>query len=440
MKKRYLCGMAVDATGAGMYLPLSLLYFHHVTGLPFERVGLLLTGGALFALVGNPIAGSLVDVLGPRAVVVGGYLVRAAGFASYPLVDSAATMFLAVALVAIGDGSFPPAIQSLVAQIARGAERDGLLAAQRSLRNAGLGVGGMVAAGALGLGSDAAYTVIVLGTAVAYLVAAAIIGSIRQAVAASTIGPAARGGYRAVFADLPFLGLTALNVPIAFGYMVLAVALPVYLTTQLNAPPSLVGTVYAVNTIGIAVLQVPVTRVLVRFRRTRTVAAGAVVIGASFAGFALLDAVLGPAAGSVSSATAVLLVGAFGATALFTLGELLHGASASALVSSAAPVATRGRYLSVYQFSWAVPTATAPAALTWLMSISATVMWIVLAAGVVGSALLVLRLERRLPREAVYPRPSGGTSSGARSVPRRWTARVEVPSGVEVSLRDRRFP
>lgn len=392
-RTRYLTGMVVDATGAGMYLPLSLLYFHHVTGLPIERVGVLMTAGALFALVGNPIAGVLVDRFGAKTVVVGGYLLRAFGFGLYPFVDSALGMFFAVALVAVGDGSFSPSIQALVADIARGAERDKLLAAQRSLRNAGLGAGGLVAAGALTLGSDAAYQVIVLGTGLAFVLAAVIVGSIRYRPQEPVLKTPVRGGYRAVLANRPFLALTALNVPIAFGYMVLAVALPVYITTQLGAPTGLVGTLYAVNTIGIALLQIPVTRFLVRFPRTRTTAMGAAVIGVSFVVFAAL--------GVVSSSAAVLLAGAFAATALFTLGELMHGATASALVSSASPAETRGRHLSVYQFSWAIPTATAPAVLTWLMTFSATGMWLVLAAGVTASALALVRLEPRLPQEAV---------------------------------------
>ncbi|SDG49130.1 Na+/melibiose symporter [Lentzea fradiae] len=396
-RTRYLAGMVVDATGAGMYLPLSLLYFHHVTGMPIERVGVLMTAGALFALVGNPIAGTLVDRFGARAVVVGGYLVRAAGFALYPFVDSASGMFLAVALVAVGDGSFPPSIQSLVAEITQGADRDKLLAAQRSLRNAGLGAGGLVAAGALALGSDAAYQLIVLGTSGMFVLAALIIGSIPHRPVARPRSGVKGGGYRVVLGNRPFLVLTALNVPVAFSYMVLAVALPVYVTTKLGAPTAVVGTLYAVNTIGIALLQIPVTRSLVRFPRTRTTAAGAGVIGVSFVLYAAL--------GAVSSSDSVLLVGAFAATALFTLGELMHGATASALVSSAAPVETRGRHLSVYQFSWAIPTATAPALLTWLMSFSATGMWLVLATGVAVSALALLRLEPRLPREAVRTQP-----------------------------------
>ncbi|WP_328854514.1 MFS transporter [Microbispora hainanensis] len=404
---RYMAGMVVDSTGSGMYLPLSLLFFHHVTGLPIERVGVIMTAAALFSLVANPIAGVLVDRFGARAVVVGGYLVRAVGFAAYPLVDSPLTMFLAVALVALGDGSYPPSIQSFVAAIARGADRDRLLAAQRSLRNAGLGAGGLIAGAALGLGSDAAYRVIVLVSAAAFAGAALILRTIpvpggrdRTATRAGAAAPApaaarGSGGYRLVLRDRTFLALTLQNVPTAFGYMVLSVALPVYVTQELGVPASLVGVLYAVNTVGIALLQIPVTRRLIRYRRTRTVAAGAATFGASFAAFALLAGV---------PVRPVALAGVFAATALFTLGEMLHGAPLSALVSSAAPEETRGRYMAVYQFSWAIPITLAPAVLTALLSLSPISMWLLLAAGVSGSALTMLRLEPRLPARAVHAR------------------------------------
>ncbi|MBE3011294.1 MFS transporter [Microbispora sp. NEAU-D428] len=410
-----MAGMVVDATGSGMYLPLSLLFFHHVTGLPIERVGVIMTAAALFSLVGNPIAGVLVDRFGARAVVVGGYLVRAVGFAAYPLVDSPLTMFLAVALVALGDGSYPPSIQSFVAAIARGADRDRLLAAQRSLRNAGLGAGGLIAGAALGLGSDAAYRVIVLVSAAAFAGAALILrtipvpgGAVPGGAVPGGAGPGGRagtaprttrdrrsGGYRLVLRDRTFLALTLQNVPTAFGYMVLSVALPVYVTQELDVPASLVGVLYAVNTVGIALLQIPVTRRLIRYRRTRTVAAGAATFAASFAAFALLSGV---------PARPVALAGVFAATALFTLGEMLHGAPLSALVSSAAPEETRGRYMAVYQFSWAIPITLAPAVLTALLSLSPVSMWLLLAGGVACSALTMLRLEPRLPARAVHAR------------------------------------
>jgi MFS family permease len=390
-----MLGMLVDSIGSGMYLPLSLLYFHHTTGLPLTHVGAVLSAAALVGLISNPVTGVLVDRYGARAVVVGGYLLRAAGFAAYPFVDSSIPLFFVATVVAFGDVSFSPSIQSFIAEIAQGAARDKLIAAQRSLRNAGLGAGGLLAGAALALG-DNTFHVIVITASVAFAIAAVLIRTIPTARTAGG-GPTrtmTKRGYRLVARNRPFLGLTLLNIPTAFGYMVLSVSLPVYVTQDLGAPTSLVGVLYAVNTVGIAVLQIPVTRVLTRYRRTRAVALGATVFALSFLSFAVL--------GLVSTGT-VLAIGVFAATAAFTAGELLHGATASALVASAAPEATRGRHLAVYQLSWAVPIALSPAVLTALLSLSPTGMWTLLAVAVTGSALGVLRLERSLPPEAVHP-------------------------------------
>ncbi|WP_327289905.1 MFS transporter [Streptomyces sp. NBC_01198] len=413
VRVKYMLGMVVDATGSGMYLPLSLLYFHHVTGLPLTQVGVIVTTASVIGLISNPVAGILIDRFSARAVLVGGYVLRAAAFCTYPLVHNGVVMFAVVLPVALGDTSYPPSIQSFVAEIVRGTDRDKLLALQRSLRNAGMGVGGLLAGAALAVG-DSGYYVVVLGAAAGYLLSAALLSTIRPGAPAQPAGERAsrKGGYRMVARNRPFLSLTLLNIPTAFGYMVLSVALPVYLTRQLDAPVSLVGVLYAVNTVGIAVLQIPVSRVLVRYRRTRAVALGAGIFALSFVTFAVL--------GSLSSGAA-LIAGVFAATATFTAGELLHGAMASALVAQAAPEETRGRHLSVYQLSWAVPIALAPTVLTALLSLSATGMWLLLAAGTAGSALGVLRLERTLPPAAVHPvlpaaEPALTTTSTAREV------------------------
>ncbi|MFD9393192.1 MFS transporter [Streptomyces sp. NPDC060000] len=415
-RAKYMLGMVVDAVGSGMYLPLSLLYFHHVTGLPLTRVGAVMTTAAVISLVSNPVAGVLIDRFGARTVVVGGYLLRAAGFCLYPLVTDGTVMFAVVLLVAFGDMAYPPSIQSFVAEIVQGRERDTLLAAQRSLRNAGLGAGGLLAGAVLALDSDSAYHVIVLGAAAGCLAAALCIGSIPTGRTGAPGGPRASraGGYRLVMRNRAFLALSLLNIPTAFGYMILSVSLPVYLTQELDASDSLVGVLYAVNTAGIALLQIPVTRALVRCRRTRAVSSGAAVFALSFLVYAVLSAL---------SNDTVLLIGVFGATALFTAGELLHGATASALVANAAPEETRGRHMAVYQLSWAVPIALAPAVLTALLSVSATGMWLLLAAGVTASALGVLALEDRLPQAAVHPLPEQERAAARQAAAKRAEAK-----------------
>ncbi|GAA3345342.1 hypothetical protein GCM10020358_52040 [Amorphoplanes nipponensis] len=219
----------------------------------------------------------------------------------------------------------------------------------------------------------------------------------------------------------PFLALTLLNVPVAFGYMVLSVSLPVYVTQELDQPSSLVGVLYAVNTVGIAVLQIPVTRLLTRYRRTRSGRAGR---------DGVRDVVRGgtPSWASSRPGTA-LVIGVFVATAAFTVGELMHGARPPrAMVASAGAGATRGRHLAVYQLSWAVPTALAPAVLTGLLTASPTGMWLVLATAVGGAAAGVLRLEPRLPRAAVAAGNAGAGAGQHRGGDHRCRSRPTRPA------------
>lgn len=399
MRRRYWLCMTIDSIGYGSYLPLSLLYFHRVTGLPLARAGFILTVAALIAMAANPLAGSLVDRYGARTVLVGGYLVRAAGFGAYSLVTNQSEMFIVATVEAFGTASFQPAIQAFVAEIGQGPTRDRLIAAQRSIRNAGLGAGALIASAIVSLHSTTAYHAIVLTSGAAFLAAALIVGGIPAPRIAARVpsGSRERGGYRTVVRNRPFFLLTLGTVPVALGYMVLSVSLPVYITQVLHASPSWAGVMYAVNTAGIALLQMPVTRLLARSRRTRACALGQAIFVLAFGLYAV--------AGALPGGRKAELIGLFCGTVLFTAAELLHGASASALTASAAPEQLRGRHLAFYQFSWAIPQAVAPAVLTALLMASPTAMWLVLAAGVVVSTLFLLRLEPRLPAQAVYPVP-----------------------------------
>ncbi len=405
--RRYWVCMAVDCIGYGMFLPLSLLYFHRVTGLPLARAGIILTIAALLGMSSNALAGSLVDRYGARTVLAGGYLVRAAGFGAYALVTNQAEMLVTTTLVAFGTASFQTAIQAFVADISRGPTRDRMIAAQRSIRNAGLGAGALIASAVISLHSTAAYHAIVLTSGAAFLAAALIVIRIPASypVAAGTAaaqpgptqsGPAdtSRGGYLTVLRNRPFMLLAAATFPVALGYLVLEVTLPVFITQVLHKPTSWAGVMFAVNTAGIALLQLPVTRALARFRRTRACALGQLIFAAAFGLYGIA---------AIMHGGPLELADLFAGTVLFTVAELLHGATSSALTTSAAPEQLRGRYLAVFQFSWTIPQAIAPAVLTALLVFSPAALWLLLITGVVVSAVYIVRLEPRLPLHAVHP-------------------------------------
>lgn len=401
-----LGAMAVDAVGSGMYVPFSLVFFHHITGLSFAVVGAVLTAVGLVGMAALPLAGAAVDRYGARRVQLVLYGVRGAGFALYPFA-TALPAFAAVALgTAFGDRAFPAVQQSWIGEVAAGADRDRLQAASRALRNGGLGAGALLASLVVTLAGDRGFVAAAWLNAasfgVAWLLMRRVQAPVRPAAEAGQGAQAApeaaggRGGYRVVFADRPFLGLTSANFLIALGYSALAVLFPLLIAGSLHGPQSLTGAAFTVNTVLCAVGGVHVARLSRRggARRTRSAALGAVLFAAAFAGLAVLAAVQ-PHAGWMAVALLLALV------TLYTVAETVHNPAASSLAVAAAPEALRGRYMAAYQLSWSLASILAPSLFTALTAAGAALPWLLLVATTLTAAALLLRLERVLPSEAV---------------------------------------
>ncbi|MFB7784965.1 MFS transporter [Streptomyces vinaceus] len=411
-ERSLLVGAGVSAVGTGMYVPFSLVFFHHVTGLSFALVGLVMTVTGLAGLAFLPLAGSAVDRFGAKRIVLALYGVRALGFALYPFAGSLPA-FAAVALVtALADRSFPVVQQSLIGEVARGADRDRLQASLRALQNAGMGAGALIVSGVLALWGSAAFTYTVWGNALAFALAGLLVRRVRpvrEAPASRAGRPAA--GYRMVLGDRPFLALTAANFLTALGYAALSVLFPLYIATWLHGPDSLTGAAFTLNTALCAGIGVLVAGRVRRSgaRRTRSAALGALLFAAAFVGQIVLGTLRPGQSATLAALMAIVVV--------YTLGELVHSPSSGALSVSAAPEAVRGRYLATYQVSHSLATALAPSLFTALLAVDGRLPWAVLALAAAGAALALVRLERRLPAEAVHPQPSVVAAASAPRIP-----------------------
>jgi MFS family permease len=403
----YLAGLFVDALGSGLYLPLTLLFVHKVTGLSVEVVGLGITVAAVAGLAANPLAGAACDKFGARNVIIASYLVRTAGFACYPLVHSFPAFVAVAAVVAAGDRSFYPANSAYVADLAEGAARDRLYALVRTGRNVGFGLGGLFAAGAAQIGGGIGYQLVAMFNAASFLVAAILLattGRPRQPGETTLRSdqrstPKMPGGYGRVLTDRPFRQLVLAELAFTVTHSALPVAMPVYAVLVLHAPAGLLGVLFTLNTVLVAAGQMPVLRWQQAARRTHAMAfAGMVFIG-SFAAFAGLVALPGRVAVSI---------GLIAGTVLYTLGELLHTTPSASLAAGAAPPSHRGRYLAVYQLTWAVSAIITPVGFTTLISFNPYLFWTVLAAAVALASATMVRLAPRLPADAVWPRITHG--------------------------------
>ncbi|MFG2138516.1 MFS transporter [Streptomyces sp. NPDC048650] len=394
-RRRLIAASLVGSIGDGIYVPLTMLFVHSLTGLSLTAIGAGLTVAGLCALAFMPVAGVLIDRFGGRRVLIAVLALRAVGFAAYPFADSYPA-FLAIALVvAVGMWASSPSQQALIGEIAEGVERDRLLAWDRSLRNAGMGCGSLAAAGMLALNGNAGFIGAAVVLATVFAVAAVLVARISAVHGGDRRPEGARDGYRQVLADRPYLLITAANFLIAFGYTTQAIALPVFLTRDVGMPDSLAGAVFAVNTVLVAALGVPIARLTRRGRRTRAAALGAVIFALSFAAFAVLPRL-------VSGADAIVAV--LAVAVLYTAGELVHSAPSQGLSVQAAPDHLRGRYLSIYQLSWSVCRTAAPLLLGFLLDAGQWQLWTVLGLMVLTGAAVLLYVERMLPTHVVSTR------------------------------------
>ncbi|MEU4728679.1 MFS transporter [Streptomyces sp. NPDC023588] len=402
-ERALLTGIGISAVGIGMYVPFSLVFFHHVTGLSFALVGLVMTVTGVAGLTVMPLAGSAVDRFGAKRVNLVLYGIRALGFALYPFAGPLPA-FAAVALVtALADRSFSVVQQSLIGEVARGAARDRLQASTRALQNAGMGAGALLVSGVLALWGTGGFTYTAWGNALAFALAGLLVSRVRpvRPVRDTATGSAGRApaGYRMVLRDRPFLGLTAANFLTALGYSALSVLFPLYLSTWLAAPDSLTGAAFTVNTVLCAGVGVLIAGRVRRSgaRRTRSAALGALLFAAAFVGQIVL--------GTLRPGQSVTLVALLVIVVVYTLGELVHSPSGGALSVSAAPEPVRGRYLATYQLSYSLASALAPSLFTSLLAVDGRLPWAVLTVAALGAALALVRLEPHLPAEAVHAEP-----------------------------------
>jgi predicted MFS family arabinose efflux permease len=159
-------------------------------------------------------------------------------------------------------------------------------------------------------------------------------------------------------------------------------ALPHFLTEHLGFPPAFFGVLVLVNTVVIAVAEVPLNIANAGWPNRSGIAAGALLFGAGFGLFGLVR----------SRPEAILAV------LIFTVGEMLAAPAAAAYVADRGRGEDAGVYMSLYQLGFAVALTIGPAlGIVVLESAGPDVLWSgTLAAGLL-SAVAVWFLLRDAP-------------------------------------------
>ncbi|MEU6854459.1 MFS transporter [Actinacidiphila alni] len=380
---RYTVALAVDALGNGMLRPFLLLYGVEVLRLSAPRAGAAMTLGVVGGLCATPAVGRLLDRGARSSVVAAAMLIRVLGTLLLLAAPAGGIVpFAAAALfLGIGNQAMPAAHSALVATVSGGRRRDAALAAARSVRNAGMGLGALVTTACL-VGGPSALRALAAATGAGFLLAGSLAASVRvRAGAAATGRPGRRSG--------PVPGMRALlsaNVVYAFCLNVPEIALPLVVVNMLHASPMWAAGIFVTNTVLVVTLQVPVTVRMARFSRHRAMATGGLVIAVSYLGF-LAAATLGRGAACAPAVAAV--------SVLCTLGEIVYAGSSGPLLLELAPPAAVGRALARFQLSTGLGLAVSPVVITTLAAHGAAALWLTLTAATLPAAYAVGRRPGR---------------------------------------------
>jgi MFS family permease len=384
--------LVIDSLGDGLFVPFAIVYFLHTTRLSLPSIGLSLTIAGLVALPAVLPAGVLLDRVRPSAVVIAANLISAAGYAGYLVVGRAWQLVVFALLAGVGGRVYWTANLGLIGD-GFSADRQRWFALQRALRNAGYGLGGILGALTITEAGTAGYHALAALNALSYMVAAALVlrwsarqpamrrtGTARRAAAAGHGDgalAAARGGYRTALSDWTFMLITGANLLFVLCMMAPSVLLALYVIRFLHEPAWLVGALLAASTVMIGLGQTALSRVVDRLKPTPMLRLTAAVWAAAFVLFWLVGQV----------PRAAVFAGLLTAVTVFTVAEMIQGPALNNLVVAIAPDRLRGRYLGVYQLSWGLGRAVAPAAFSWMFATSAALPWLALAVACAACAV-----------------------------------------------------
>jgi MFS family permease len=387
-----LCALGIDNFGSGLFLPLGLVYVTQVVGIPLATAGGAVTLGTVAGLAAPPLAGRLVDRVGPRTVVVAAQLMQAAGTGIYLIATGVGSVVAGAVLLAAGQQLFYSSLFALIADVAGDGPKDRPFAETGMVRAGGFGGGALVAAGLLTCLGLTGYRVALAVDAVSFLVAAL---ALRTFVRSGRRHQPDREQPARVLRNRPYVALIVVTGLFGLSLDFFLIGTPVFVLHRLHGPAWLPGAILALLTVLTSVGGTFALRLTARLTR----------IGAMRAGSALFAAWCGVSLGVLLVPPRWQVPYLLAATLVFAAGDLLFGSRSGALAEAAAPPAARGRYLAAYQYAYTVAQVLAPAIVA-MFSVADWLPWVLVGVCACLAVAGLGRLGPRLPAEAVAPQQS----------------------------------
>jgi MFS family permease len=396
----------INTVGSGLYLAGSALFFTHVVRLGVDQVAVGLTIGTAVGLALATRFGRLADLYGPKLIYLVLLLVQASAMAAFTLVRSYLA-FLVVAIVSgIADRGIAGTVGAFVHHLGGRANRLTARAQLRATTNVGLGVGTLLASAALVANTSTAYTLLIAGNSLLFLITALMVA--RLATPRIQLRPrgqnAALPDRSSPIRNRPYLLVAAGNGLLSLHVTTLSFAVPLWIADRTTAPIWILSVILVVNTVLVIGFQVRVSA------GAKTVAGG--VRLSRRAGLALATScILMAVTPHVGSAVVVVLLLLW--ACVFTFGELCQSSGGFCFSFELAPDTAHGAFQSAFSLGPGVMRACGPSLLAALVLKHGTVGWFALAMLFLVAALFTSLAAASASRQlCVAPASIAGSRPG----------------------------
>jgi predicted MFS family arabinose efflux permease len=330
----------INRSGA-MVIPFLTVYMTQELGFSKPQAGFAMSCFGIGSLIGTFLGGQLTDRKGFYPVQFWSLVLTGLCFLGLMQIKAFMLFCLAVFTISVVAEAFRPANFAAIAAYAYPTNLTRSYSLIRLAINLGFAIGPAFGGWlAHGLGYDWLFIVDGVTCLIAAFTFRILLRPKKEGVSAAQDKGTAVSGRFGAYSDRTFLWFMLCMVATAISFMQFFSVVPVYFREYFEFNEGQIGVLLAINGLIIAFLEMPlVYRIEGRCSKYVLVAAGALLMGASFLTYNFLPAVWG---------VAVLAV------VLVTLGEMLNFPFSNAIALERSNASNRGQYMGAYSMAFSL--------------------------------------------------------------------------------------
>lgn len=390
----------IDRVGGTLLFPFFALYITDHFNVGMTQAGSVLGLFSVFGMIGGVVGGALTDRLGRRNLILFGLVFSAASTLTLGLVDEFSLLIPLAVLIGTLSNIAGPAHSAMIADILPEDRRQEGFGIMRVIANMAWLIGPTVG----GFFASKDFFILFVADAIISLLVAGLFflfipetqsEQIREQHAKSgmTMWDSIKG-YISVTRDKAFIAFIFASMVAGIVYGQMYSTLSVYLRDEHGLGAQYYGYLMSISAVTVILLQFSTSR-LIRFKPPfQMLAVGSLFYMIGFVTFGIFN---------------TFWLFAFNII-LITIGEMINMPTMSVLTAKFAPEEFRGRYMAVFELTWAIPGAIGPGLAGILIDGSnPNLLWYIGGALCVISAGMYLGLHYKLgnqERFAIVPETS----------------------------------